>query len=58
MLKFFNYLKFKLDDKDALIFFSSNGDESVFGAKQVLRSTILSSTIVSFFFDNARIGHF
>jgi hypothetical protein len=29
-----------------------------FETKQVLRSTILSSTIVSFFFDNARIGRF
>jgi hypothetical protein len=27
-------------------------------AKQVLRSTILSSTIVLVFFDNARIGRF
>jgi hypothetical protein len=27
-------------------------------SKQVLRSTILSSTIVSFFFDNARRGRF
>jgi hypothetical protein len=27
-------------------------------AKQVLRSTIRSSTIVSFFFDNARRGRF
>jgi hypothetical protein len=27
-------------------------------SKQVLRSTILSSTIVSFFFDNSRIGVF
>ena len=26
--------------------------------KQVLRSTILSSTILSFFFDNSRIGRF
>ncbi len=29
-----------------------------FGPKQVLRSTILSSTIVLVFFDNARIGRF
>ncbi len=27
-------------------------------SKQVLRSTILSSTILSFFFDNSRIGRF
>jgi hypothetical protein len=31
---------------------------SGFHSKQVLRSTILSSTILSFFFDNSRIGRF
>ncbi len=39
-----------------------NGENGHFGeysnSKQVLRSTILSSTIVSVFFDNARIGRF